>query len=127
MADIMAQQPPLSPADDNPWYLIMTLHGEAETKNRVTWNRFVASALADSERCNLLSKARHPANELEPFSRDELDHLALQFAERRGPGNAVAMPMPPAFPFEFPDLAYLEFDAFLNSRGLLFPCGVRLE
>jgi hypothetical protein len=53
MAD--AAQEPKIRAENNPWYLLATLHGEPSSrdddelvvKNRVAWNRWMASQIPD--------------------------------------------------------------------------------
>jgi uncharacterized protein YjbI with pentapeptide repeats len=76
MADDLAEKPRIK-AKDNPWYRLATLHGEPSDvdeiagKNRVTWNRWMASQLTDDLKTKLL-EAGCPAEELTPYSDDEL-------------------------------------------------------
>src|SRR5689334_19187602 len=51
---------PKRKAKDNPWYKLATFHGEPKdaddevaTKNRVTWNRWMASRISDDLRAVL--------------------------------------------------------------------------
>src|SRR5690349_13083725 len=70
---------PKRKAKDNPWYRLATMHGEPAdfrdkevvAKNRVTWNRWMASRIRDDLRADLLEKG-HTPQELEPLPEDEL-------------------------------------------------------
>ena len=75
---------PKRAAKDNPWYQLATFHGEPKdadderaTKNRVTWNRWMASRISDDLRAALLEKG-HTQEELTPFPEDELRIIGLQ-------------------------------------------------
>jgi hypothetical protein len=83
-------KPPKIKAEDNPWYLLATLYGEPEgsiqylienelmARNRIAWNRYFAEAI----RIKLSVEEQHAADELTPFSPDELHGVAEAFAER---------------------------------------------
>jgi hypothetical protein len=63
-------------AEDNPWYLLATLYGVAERdRNRVAWNRYFAANLDEETRTKLIEEKRHPAEELTPFSPEELEEV----------------------------------------------------
>ena len=73
----MEETAPKRKAKDNPWYRLATLHGqpswagdEVAVKNRVTWNRWMASRLSDTHKTALLKKGQ-PSEELTPFTNDE--------------------------------------------------------
>ena len=40
----------LRPANENPWYVLMTLYGDAYGKNRKVWNSWAAQVLTDEEK-----------------------------------------------------------------------------
>lgn len=77
-------------AEDNPWYLLATLYGEPKgsilyfgedelmARNRIAWNRYFAEAI----RIRLSVEEQHAADELTPFSPDELQEVAEAFAGR---------------------------------------------
>ncbi|MGH6837807.1 MAG: hypothetical protein ACREDT_03220 [Methylocella sp.] len=91
-------EPPKTKAEDNPWYLLATLYGEPEkmedrelinelrNKNRVAWNRYFAGNLDEETRTKIIEEMRHPAEELTPFSAEELPEVATAFAQRCKPG-----------------------------------------
>jgi len=75
---------PTRKAKDNPWYKLATFHGvpktahdEVAAKNRVTWNRWMASRIPDDLRAALLEKG-HTQEELTPFPEDELRAIGSQ-------------------------------------------------
>jgi len=73
MTDPAPEQPKLTPANQNPWYILMTLHGEQQNahrtdgayfpnfdeslhaRNRRDWNRWVAQGLSEKQRTELLA------------------------------------------------------------------------
>jgi hypothetical protein len=66
-------------AEDNPWYLLATLYGapergddEVQAKNRAAWNRYFAANLEEKTRTKLIEEKRHSAEELTPFSPEQL-------------------------------------------------------
>jgi len=80
---------PKNKAEDNPWYLLATLYGvpkygddKLQAKNRAAWNRYFAANLDEETRTKLVEEKRHPAEELRPFSPEELQEVAAAFAER---------------------------------------------
>jgi uncharacterized protein YjbI with pentapeptide repeats len=82
-------KPPKIKAEDNPWYLLATLYGvpnrgddELQAKNRAAWNRYFSAELDEKTRAQLIEEKRHPAQELTPFSLDELREVETTFAER---------------------------------------------
>ncbi|MFV3125982.1 pentapeptide repeat-containing protein, partial [Niveispirillum sp. KHB5.9] len=82
-------------AEDNPWYLLATLHGSSlpaprrEAKNRYAWNRYYSSRLTSDEREVL--KGRVPQEELTPLTDDELLEWQRLFRERAG-DRGINMP-----------------------------------
>ena len=74
----MEEQAPKRKAKDNPWYRLATLNGEPSSrddevaaKNRVVWNRWMASRLSEGCKATLLEKG-WTSEELTPFTGDEL-------------------------------------------------------
>src|SRR5258708_38550160 len=97
-----ADKSELRPANDNPWYCLATLHGEQPvdhsneeltSKNRLAWNRWIATALNDGERAGLV-KNGFPAFELAPFSPEEESAFCRAYAVRTGRENELP-PEPP--------------------------------
>ena len=58
-------------------------------RNRVAWNRYFAANLDEETRTKLIEEKRHPAEELRPFSPEELQEVAAAFAERRKVGEGT--------------------------------------
>ncbi|HXN87891.1 MAG TPA: pentapeptide repeat-containing protein [Methylocella sp.] len=93
-------KPPKKKAEDNPWYLLATLYGvpttwdvELRAKNRVAWNRYFAENLDEETRTKLVEEKRHLAEELTPFSPDELREVQTAFAERcKASAKKLALP-----------------------------------
>jgi uncharacterized protein YjbI with pentapeptide repeats len=92
-------EPPKKKAEDNPWYLLATLFGvpepwdeELRDKNRVAWNRYCAAHLDEETRTKLIEEKRHPADELRPFSPEELQGVEEAFAKRKGSAKNIALP-----------------------------------
>lgn len=114
----------------NSWYLLATLYGVPEfagtrlqAKNRIAWNRYVAAGLDDETRANLIGGKRHSAEELKPFSPEELREIATAFTERcKALGEGPALPADDAgidfSNFEFEHDAI--FEGFLFSRTTSF-------
>src|SRR3954469_12449237 len=99
MADETAKTPKRN-ANENPWYRLATLYGEPsfedeelQARNRVAWNRYMAGELTDEARAALVEEGRHPAEELTPFSPDELEVLAQEFATRSGSLDPLSFPV----------------------------------
>lgn len=87
---VVRETKPRRKAKDNPWYRLATLHGEPSyvhdeiaAKNRVAWNRWMASRLTDDVRASLLGKSsllgkRWTAEELTPYPDDQLRTIAAK-------------------------------------------------
>jgi uncharacterized protein YjbI with pentapeptide repeats len=111
-------------AEDNPWYLLATLYGvsrqwdqELKDKNRVAWNRYFAANLDEETRTKLIKEKRHPAEELRPFSPEELQEVATAFARRRKvSANELALPESLA---EI-DFSNVEFEQYAFFQDYLF-------
>jgi hypothetical protein len=77
---------PKRKAKDNSWYRLVTLHGEPSglgeivivTKNRKTWNRWMASKMPNDQRASLLETGQYTIEELTPFPKEELRSIGSQ-------------------------------------------------
>lgn len=132
-----AETPKLKPANENPWYILMTLHGEQPigdgwrnlniellTKNRLSWNKWASRGLSDATREKLLSSRgdfgvhRFTEDELTPHS--DPDHAALEARYRQAcleRGAHPALPMPRN---RNCDLSNIKLDRLLGAQGFLF-------
>jgi uncharacterized protein YjbI with pentapeptide repeats len=104
---------PKRKAKDNPWYRLATLHGEPSKsddeiaeKNRVTWNRWMASRIPDEIKTALREKGWSD-EELTPFAEDELRCVEAQ----------VGSPLE-ADRIDFQDT---EFESTFFVAGFVFP------
>ena len=77
--------------DDNSLYLLATLYGQPSNpdddlaaQNRVAWNRYMAAEIGDELRSNLTKTGQYSAEELTPFSPQELQTFQSAFADRSG-------------------------------------------
>src|ERR1700743_3580661 len=116
-------KPELRRANDNPWYCLATMHGEQPIdewdddladKNRLAWNRWIATALPDPERLKL-PKSGFPESDLTPLAPEEKLDFCRAFAvrtrgETRTPPELAA----------FCDLSSTDFDRLVDFRGFLF-------
>lgn len=91
---------PLTPVQENPWYILATLAGEQtgynidddlHRQNRISWNRWATQHLDDTEIAALLESGAVQAEDIEPRSIDDI----VEKAEARGlstlpdPSNGV--------------------------------------
>jgi hypothetical protein len=83
------EKAPKKKAEDNPWYLLATLYGvpergddEVQAKNRAAWNRYFAANLEEKTRTKLIEEKRHSAEELTPFSPEQLGDVKRTFSKR---------------------------------------------
>ncbi|MGI9389516.1 MAG: hypothetical protein ACR2O1_05605, partial [Boseongicola sp.] len=104
----------LQPAARNPWYVLMTVHGEQDAggidlalnaKNRRIWNGWACSKMSVDERATLAEKLDLPAKDLEPWSDEERKQVEQAFEKRRpdlatgwgqGETRGGGAPKPPA-------------------------------
>src|SRR5438874_8733297 len=86
-------KPMLEAADDNAWYLLATLYGQPSfvhdsndkklrVRNRTAWNRYMAAELGEDRWAQLIKEERHSAQELTPFTAEEMDALGSLFFDR---------------------------------------------
>jgi hypothetical protein len=120
----------LTPANDNPWYLLATLYGEQASllidktlaeKNRIAWNRWVAAALSDQERVTLINEGFSEA-ELTPFSDIEKKEHYVAVLIRSG-RESITLPEP----WDSIDFHAIRFDHSCNFGGYLFARIVSFE
>jgi uncharacterized protein YjbI with pentapeptide repeats len=125
-----ADKPALRPANENPWYCLATLYGEQPvdgfdyklaSKNRMAWNRWMASALSDEKRAELV-KGGFPELELAPFSPEEKSAFCSAFTVRKGSESEL-----PPEPTErhvterqVYDFTSTHFDRAVTFAGFLF-------
>ena len=129
-------KPKLTPANENPWYCLMTLHGEQpegawwdydkelHAKNRRDWNRWAARALTEDQRNRLLEIRDVYGNPL--FSRTELENptesewntIEKKFISRIGyVGINITIPNP----HHSVRFDSVEFYRALYFSGFIFP------
>jgi hypothetical protein len=106
-------RPPKIKAEDNPRYLLATLYGVPQSwsaglreKNRVAWNRYFAADFDEETRAKLIEEKRHPAEEVTPFSLEELQGLEDAFGRRQGLAENSAIPASAAQI----DFSHVQFD-----------------
>jgi uncharacterized protein YjbI with pentapeptide repeats len=123
-SDAAEHGPPKTKAEDNPWYLLATLYGvpthwdnELIEKNRVAWNRYFAANLDEETRTKFIEEKRHAADELRPFSPEELQGVATAFARRRKV-SAKELALPESFA-EI-DFSNVEFEQYAFFQDYLF-------
>ena len=110
-----SEKPKLTPANENPWYCLMTLHGEQpegatysrfdqhlHARNRRDWNKWAARALNGMQRKALLEvknsrgTPRFTEGELTPHSDTEWVKLNTIFRQRAKAGSITDLPDPTA-------------------------------
>jgi uncharacterized protein YjbI with pentapeptide repeats len=122
------EKPRLKPANENPWYCLATVYGEQkesvgrplaifdkslDNRNRAAWNRWVAPALPDEQRAELIKKG-FDASELIPLSQNEQTEFLKVYAERTN----AALPDPKKEGISFRDVL---FEQPISFRGFVFP------
>jgi hypothetical protein len=119
------EKAPKKKAGDNPWYLLASLYGEPHVvtkelryKNRVAWNRYIATALDEDTRTRLIQENGHLAEELTPLSDDELQSIEVAFAERSKSSQNCSPDLP--VPGSIIDFSNIEFDHDVNFYGYHF-------
>jgi hypothetical protein len=121
-----ADKPEGRQGNDNPWYCLATLHGEQagrplnlelHAKNRRAWNRWIAGALSDEQRAELVKKGfpTQKGMELAPLSPEEKSAFFSAFAARTGRENGL--PPEPAYGADF---SHTHFDRKAVFDGFLF-------
>lgn len=120
-------EPQRTRAEDNPWYRLATLFGEAPeelrtadggeitSRNRIAWNRWVATGLTQEQRERLL-KIGFPSQELTPLAVGEQREILAQFLTRSGHENQTAPD-----PKQVPNFNSTHFEHPAYFDGFLFP------
>src|SRR4051812_45266305 len=89
MTDKPAETPKRDP-NESPWYRLATLYGEPDPwdtklhdRNRLNWSRYMARRLTDKERAKLIEKNWHSAEELTPFSSNEVEMIFTRVCKKK--------------------------------------------
>lgn len=113
----------LRPAENNPFYVLATVHGwaaeadlEHHARNRRIWNGWACSSMEQQERAALAERMRLEVEELAPLSAAETDQLRQAFDARLGPG--VEVPRAGSVHFE-----NVYFSNRVNFRQCVFQYG----
>jgi uncharacterized protein YjbI with pentapeptide repeats len=119
--------------------LLATLYGEAESndddlhaRNRTAWNRFMAAELTDDARALLIKEGRCSAEDLRPFSPEELSEVEQRSAERcrQATGEAgtagADLPLPDVKQHRI-DFSNVKFDRPFLAKGFFFPAKPDVE
>jgi hypothetical protein len=113
--------------------LLATLHGqpglfddELHARNRTAWNRFMAARLTEDDRALLIEQGRCPAEELKPFSPEELSQVEKLFSERQrqatGEDGTTEANLPlPNLKQDQINFSNVEFGRFFCVKSFLFP------
>ncbi len=122
-----ADEQKLIRASDNPWYWMATLHGEQKspptamlmdeelaTRNRVAWNRWIATGLTEDERATCILRGVLESD-LAPFTNAEAQEVKRLFAERRSNAKTNAPD-----PGQAADFSGLVFEQAVSFSGFLF-------
>ncbi len=115
----------LRPANENPWYVLMTLYGDAYGKNRKVWNSWAAQVLTDEEK--LAYEELGKVDELTKWEtiRDEVElKFTYEFEKRNGP-RARVPPIPD--PNVSVRLSKLLITSHLELESYVFPRGFYLS
>jgi uncharacterized protein YjbI with pentapeptide repeats len=114
------EKPKLKPSNENAWYCLATVYGEQEGKgdenlakqNRMAWNRWMAVALSQEQRAELLKKGVDEL-ELTPLKAEERVAFLKAFATR----TIGALPDPS----ETVDFRGVHFERPAPFGGFIFP------
>jgi hypothetical protein len=108
----------LTPASQNPWYVLATVAGEQEgtktfeidrdlhAKNRRFWNGWMCQGMEDGERAALAEKLELPEEELSPLTAEELEAVKVRF-EAVFPDKSLEEMIPP--PYDVADFGQIYF------------------
>lgn len=129
-------KPELTPANQNPWYILMTLHGEQpegatgwnydeelHAQNRRDWNRWAARGLSPERRAVLLAAQQQDEaqcfleEDLTPHSAEERAELVERFSNACA-GRRASVDFP-WFHLSY-DLSNVEFPRTFLAEGFLF-------
>ncbi|MBS9718545.1 pentapeptide repeat-containing protein [Pseudohalocynthiibacter aestuariivivens] len=91
----------LTPANENPWYILATICGEFErhvpnsellAQNRRMWNGWACSGMSDEHRKSIANKIGLPIEELAELEIEERMQLEAAFRDRVPEGIAIPLP-----------------------------------
>ena len=115
----MTDDPKLTPANENPWYVLMTIWGEQDgdqidwdlhEKNKDTWNRFWAEEI----NTNWAKQDGTTPDPITALEEHELKDLKIEF-EKRG------LALPTKENAQLIDCNETDFSFRLIAMGLVFP------
>ncbi len=118
-----APKPELKPANENPWYVLMTLYGEDHEANRRAWNAWAGQALDVETRKLVSGMTNVDVSELECWEAVK-DNIRLRHLETmRINGDNYSVPWLPE-PTQLVELSELEFAEDIRCDGFVFPSAV---
>jgi uncharacterized protein YjbI with pentapeptide repeats len=119
--------------EDNFWYLLATLYGQPEpddyelqTRNRTAWNRYMAVEFAEESRAQLIKEKPHLAEDLKPFSAEELDEVKKTFSERDQQASRTTRTTLPDLKLDLIDFSNVDFDSPFWAENFFFPAQTEL-
>jgi hypothetical protein len=121
MSDMSLRSP-----EENPWYLLATLHGTPQQistsdpvrhQNRIAWNRWMAVAIDEAEREKLIATGRYSRAELTPLSENERLEWQKLFKARVA-NQSCSEPPPPRREIS---ISKVDFGPDFELSGYVFP------
>ncbi|NVF13356.1 pentapeptide repeat-containing protein [Vreelandella maris] len=113
----------LTPANQNPWYVLATVTGEHSAKNRRFWNGWMCQNMSADERKALALQMSMPEEELAPLSDEEMQQIRARF-KTNFPKKAIheTLPNPDhAADLQLVNLTHdISFEQFYFSSPALF-------
>ncbi|MEP4036211.1 hypothetical protein [Pseudophaeobacter sp.] len=114
----------LNPANENPWYVLMTLFGDDETANRRVWNAWASQALTQTDLQDLDENSLDNGTQLALWE-DLKDEVTAKFkyeCEKRNGTNFEIPKLPsPQHPVRISKICVskaLYLDGFVFPRGV---------
>jgi hypothetical protein len=116
-------------ASGNSWYLLATLYGcpsleddlaaaDLRKCNRTAWNRYIAGALTEVVRTELMRQGKFTQEELTPFSEDEAEIVRKLYVARCLAGEPTRRLPNPIHEINFTNL---RFEKPFIAAGYIFP------
>jgi Pentapeptide repeats (9 copies) len=144
------EMPELKPANENPWYVLATLHGEQldgagwynhdselHARNRLDWNKWAAEALSENQRNALLARkgkdgsAIYSTDELTPHYGDAKREFVEKWCAeclKRGCSSGSPYPARPTINFEhatFSDDVSIKNASFIGTADFIYAIFIR--
>lgn len=125
----------LKPANQNPWYVLMTQFGEQtgdkidwvlHEKNREAWNKQYVAVLPSSVN-EAFREFRLPIHSRDGYRAPTIpvtDSFSTAFAARNGEADAIPKLPGPGIPIEFDGH---HFEHLFCAKGMIFPKGLTFE